>query len=178
MRRRGDWWAGVVLGADPGARATGLRARDVAVVAVDPRRRAVVWIGDVVHVGPDSADSVAHAAEAVTAGSGRVWLDDLEAQAAARAWHAVRQAHARARLGAACGLPPAMCRRISGDAPGTIRRAIRAWLDGEENLAVQLVRSAIAERVATRQPGYGRHAGDREASQRPECGPPRGGVRG
>lgn len=154
LRRRRGWWAGIVDGAhDDGSRA-GLRRGDVALVARDPQGRRVAWLGR----GGDAAESedLATLAEHLVAGSGILWLEPAPpARRLARAWRELGRTHARALLGRATGLPEALCRRLSSDEPAAVKRAIRAWLAGDETLAVDLVYSALAERIARRDPGYG-----------------------
>lgn len=155
LRRRRGWWAGILEGASPDGTRAGLRRGDVALVVRDPQGRHVAWLG---RGRRDDAESegLATVAEHLVAGCGVLWVEPAPpARRLARAWRVLGRAHARALLGRAAGLPEALCRRLSGDDPAAVRRAIRAWLTGDETLAVDLVYSALAERIARGEPGYG-----------------------
>lgn len=163
VRRDQRWWAGVIDGESPEGAAAGLRGRDVGVVVADPSGRAVVWIADIVQLG---MGGVTHTVESIVPGCGDLWVvPPAHDGELGQAWRALRRAHARALLGRACGLPSAMCRRISGDDPRAVRRAVQAWLSGEETLAVQIVHSAVAARVARGEPGYQRRESARSRSR-------------
>ncbi len=155
VRQWDGWWAGLVVNSTRRPHVASLRQRDLAVVAADQHARPVVWLGEFTATPEAAVNRPAAVAEAVLAGTGALWAGTA-GETVARAWRVLCRAHTRVLLGRACDLPPIMCRRILGDAPGAVERAVEAWLAGEEGMAVQIVRSAIAERVARSEPGYQR----------------------
>lgn len=151
LRRRCGWWAGMVDGGSPEGLAVRLRRRDVCVVVSDALARGVVWIDDVVQIGVRGHPE---AAETIVPGCGPLWARSRGSGSMSRAWRALRRAHARAWLADVSGLPPSLWRRLSSDDPSAVQRAVRVWLQGDEALAVHLVHSALAARVARGEAGY------------------------
>ncbi len=155
VRRRRGWWAGLARGDSPEGRGAELRRQAFALLARDPQGRPVAWLGDTEHSRDRDPEDLARLAEGLVAGCAVIWVDPPpRGRRLARAWRALARAHARALLGRAAGLPEPLCRRLSSDEPAAIRRAVRAWLDGDETVAVDLVNSALVEHVIRGEPGY------------------------
>lgn len=153
VRQRGGWWAGLLDGGSPEGAAAGLRPYDVGVVVTDPGGRVVAWVDAVFAI--DLRAEPGAVAGVLVPGCGGLWrAGSGRAQASARAWRALRRAHARVLVERSCGLPPLMWRQASRHDPGAVRRAVRAWLAGEEELAARIVHSAVAARLALGEAGY------------------------
>lgn len=154
LRRDSRWRAGIADPARGAPVAGGLRAHEAALVVEDPRARAVVWVAAFMMSGSRRSGDLV---ESIVPGAGALWQFHGGGSNAGRPeWCALRRAHAVVLLDRACDLPAAICRRIRADDPEMLRRAVRAWLSGDEELAVRVVYSAVAASVVRDRPEYRR----------------------
>lgn len=146
------WWAGLLIGRSDEAATLGFRSRDVAIVADDPHHRRVVWIED---LAVRDRPPIRQIADHIILGAGILWNDPPpEGSLAEDAWKAIRHAHAEALLVRAAEIPERLHRLLRSDAVTSVAGAVRTWLEGDEELAVQRIHSTIAQRVAIGAPGY------------------------